>query len=245
MDLLAIDIGNTNVVFGLFKRGRLTKEWRVATERLSADQRIRQGISEYQDIGGIVVASVVPWANKIIKQWFPQAKFLNHKNIGIKIKTKKPAEVGIDRLVNALAAYKLYGGPAIIIDFGTATTFDVINNKGEYLGGAIAPGIVLARDALHQKTAKLPQISIAAPRNVVGKSTLEAMQSGLVFGYAALVEGMIERIRKRIRQRPRVIATGGLAELICHHTPVVATIDQQLTLKGLRLIGECLERRIK
>lgn len=237
--LLAIDIGNTSVHFGVFEGKKLLKEWREATDRISEHQHIRRRISEDQEIRDIVVSSVVPRANKFIRKSFPRARFVNHKNVGVKIKVKKPAEVGVDRLVNALATHKLYGGPAIIVDFGTATTFDVINAKGEYLGGAIAPGIALSRDILHERTARLPKIKIAAPRRVIGKSTIEAMQSGLVYGYAAMVEGMIHRMTRDSRLAARdpikVIATGGLARLICKHTDVIDTIDPELTLKGLML----------
>src|SRR3989338_1834500 len=192
--LLAIDVGNTSVHAGIFDGKKLVREKSWLTEGISEYQNIRQWVSGHQAIRSIVVASVVPKADKIIRKLFPQAVFVTHKNIGIKIKVRKPAEVGADRLVDALAAFKLYGGPAIIVDFGTATTFDVINGKGEYLGGAIAPGILLARDTLHARTAKLPRIEIKTPRNVIGKSTVEAMRSGLVFGYVAMVEGMVKKI---------------------------------------------------
>lgn len=204
------------------------------------DQKIRKGILGNRDIRDIIVSSVVPKADKVLRKMFPTAKFITYKNIGIKVKVKKPAEVGADRLVNACAAYKLYGGPAIIIDFGTATTFDVINAKGEYLGGAIAPGLELSRDILKERTAKLPKIEIKAPKNIIGKTTVEAMQSGLVFGYVSMVEGMAKRIKKSAFRNPhsaiKIIATGGLARLICQQTGIIDTIDDKLTLKGLRLL---------
>lgn len=226
------------------------KQWRVATAGISGNQEIRDWISGNQEIREIVVSSVVPKLNRVIKKWFPKALFVSHKNAGVKIKLKNPAEVGVDRLVNAVAAHALYGGPAIIIDFGTATTFDVINAKGEYLGGAIAPGIVLARDALHERTAKLPKIEIKAPKHVIGKSTTEAMQSGLVYGYAAMVEGMLKKIIKELTPLPpllsregekkgvscKVIATGGYAKLIGKYTKEIDIIDNELTLKGLKFI---------
>ena len=243
--LLAIDVGNTSVHFGLFADGGNTplRQWRVSTARISAQQNISLRRSEKQKIRITVVASVVPRANKILKKIFPQAIFVDYRNIGIRVMLKKPAEVGADRLVNARAVKELYGGPAIIVDFGTATTFDVINAKGDYLGGAIAPGILLARDTLHERTAKLPSIEIKAPHSVIGKSTVEAMQSGLVYGYAAMVEGMIKRLKTRDSRlgTPLVIATGGLARLICKQTTVVDRIDSELTLKGLKFIG--YERR--
>ncbi|MDD4179225.1 MAG: type III pantothenate kinase [Candidatus Margulisbacteria bacterium] len=237
--LLAIDVGNTSVHLGLFRGKTLVKEWRVATSRISGNQGIRKGVSGYSDIRDIIISSVVPKADIVLRKMFPAAKFVNYKNIGIKVKVKNPAEVGADRLVNALAAYKLYGGPAIIIDFGTATTFDVINAKGEYLGGAIAPGLELSRDILKERTAKLPKIEIKAPKNIIGKNTVEAMQSGLVFGYVAMVEGMVKRLRNanRVTRNASVVATGGLARLICQQTGIIDTIDDTLTLKGLRLLG--------
>ena len=252
--ILTIDIGNTTAHFGLFKKGKLLKEWRVSTGRISGDQGIRKGISGYKDISKVVVSSVVPSANKAIKKLFPQAVFVDHKNVGIRIKMKKPSEVGADRLVNALAAYILYRGPCIVVDFGTATTFDVISQKGEYLGGAIAPGVLLSRDCLHDRTAKLPLIEIKQPHRVIGKNTLEAMRSGLVYGYAGMVEGMIARIKSELTPYPplllregeqkgvslKVIATGGLAGLICKYTTVVDRIDDKLTLKGLRIIVDRL-----
>jgi type III pantothenate kinase len=232
--MLAIDVGNSSTTFGLFNGTDLVKVWRVETVKLGTRYRVPGGRS----IKEVIVASVVPKANKALKRRFPKARFVNYHDVGIKIKLKKPAEVGIDRLVNALAAIKLYGAPAIIVDFGTATTFDVVSAKGEYLGGAIAPGIMLSRDILHERTAKLPRIEIKAPRRVVGRSTVEAMQSGLVFGYVAMVEGMVKRILSKVRgprSKVAIIATGGLARLICKQTGVIDIIDDNLTLYGLRL----------
>lgn len=237
--LLAIDIGNTSVHAGVFEGNKLVKEKRWATERITEYPDIRDWVSGNQDIRDIIICSVVPRVSRLLKKWFPRAVFVDYKNIGIKIKVKKPSEVGADRLVNALAAQKLYGGPAIIVDFGTATTFDVINTKGEYLGGAIAPGILLARDTLHSRTAKLPRIAVKAPRSVIGKSTVEAMRSGLVFGYVGMVEGMIKRLKTQYshsHSKLNTIATGGLAPLICRQTSAIDSVDPHLTLKGLRLI---------
>ncbi|MDD5594427.1 MAG: type III pantothenate kinase [Candidatus Margulisbacteria bacterium] len=236
--ILTIDAGNTTVSFGLFEGKKLVRAWHVPTGRITGGRGTRDwGLGTRQ----IIISSVVPKVSKILKKTFPGALFVNHKNIGIKVRVAKPAQVGADRLVDALAAYKLYGGPAIVVDFGTATTFDVINARGDYLGGAIAPGILLARDTLYERTAKLPKIEIKAPKNVIGKNTVEAMRSGLVYGYAALVEGMIKRIISKFEIRNskfKVIATGGLALLICKQTDVIDIIDQGLTLKGLRMIGE-------
>ena len=236
--LLAVDIGNTSTHFGVFQGEKILREWRVMTEGISGDRDIRKRISGYKDIRKVIVSSVVPSANRFIRKLFPKAVFVDHKNIGIKIRLKKPSEVGADRLVDALAAYILYKGPCIVVDFGTATTSDVISQKGEYLGGAIAPGVLLSRDCLHDRTAKLPRIELKPPRRVIGKNTLEAMRSGLVYGYVAMVEGMIARIKAELTPYPPlVIATGGMAELICKYTTVVDKIDSRLTLKGLNYVG--------
>jgi type III pantothenate kinase len=202
-----------------------------------------------EKITAIVVASVVPPLNNKLKKTLRREYrvvpfFVTAENIpGLKVLLKNKKEIGADRVVDALAAYRWYGGPVIVVDFGTATTFDVISARGEYLGGAIAPGIALARDALYEQTAKLPRIKISAPKRLIGKNTVSAMQSGLVFGYVAMVEGMVARLKKASGLRPqasglKVIATGGLARLICKYTRVVDRIDTKLTLKGLNMIGE-------
>ncbi|MFA5112983.1 MAG: type III pantothenate kinase [Candidatus Margulisiibacteriota bacterium] len=229
--LLTIDVGNTSTTCGLFSGAKLVKTWRVATAQLP------RGLRDY-GAKEVIIGSVVPKADKTLRRRFPRARFVTYHDVGLKVKMARPAEVGIDRLVDALAAVKLYGAPAIIVDFGTATTFDVVSAKGEYLGGAIAPGIMLSRDILHERTAKLPRIDVKAPKHVVGKSTVEAMQSGLVFGYVAMVEGLIKHISSALGIRHsalKVIATGGLARLICKYTPVIDIIDDNLTLYGLRL----------
>jgi type III pantothenate kinase len=234
---LVIDLGNTNVVFGLFRGEKLVREWRFPTRPLKIP-KIRNKIET------VIVASVVPPLNKKLKtalrrQFGCKIHFVTADNIsGLKVRLKNKREVGADRVVDALAVYKLYGGPAIVVDFGTATTFDAISTKGEYLGGAIAPGISMARDALYEQAAKLPKIKISAPKRMVGKNTEAAMRSGLVYGYVAMVEGMVERFKKELGKKSKVIATGGLSRLICKYTKVVDRIDTKLTLKGLRMIGE-------
>jgi type III pantothenate kinase len=238
--LLTIDLGNTNVVFGLFKGRRLIREWRYPTEKLKIP-KIKAKLT------AVVIASVVPSLNKKLKTKVRRhckciPFFVTAENIpGLKVRLKKKKEIGADRVVDALAVYKLYGGPAIIVDFGTATTFDVVSERGEYLGGAIAPGISLARDSLYEKAAKLPRVNISAPKQIIGKNTVSAMQSGLVFGYVAMVEGMVAKIKSKIKNQKskiKVIATGGLSRLICKYTKVVDRIDTKLTLKGLQMIGE-------
>jgi type III pantothenate kinase len=231
--ILTIDLGNTNIVFALFKGKKITREWRFPTAKIKIP-KIKSKIS------AIIVASVVPNLNRKLKTALKKSfkcpiHYVTAKNIeGIKVCLKNKGEVGADRVVDALAAYRLYGGPCIVVDFGTATTFDLISKKGEYLGGAIAPGVDLARDALYEHAAKLPKIKIVAPKGIIGKDTKSAMQSGLVYGYAAMIEGMIARISSRAK----VIATGGLAPLICKYTKVVDRIDTKLTLKGLQMIGD-------
>jgi len=251
--LLVIDLGNTNVVFGLFRGKRLLKEWRYPTEKFKIP-KIRAKVR------AAVVASVVPFLDRRLKREL-KAKFgvnpffVTASNIpGLTVLVKNKKEIGADRVVDALAAYTLYKGPAIVVDFGTATTFDLVSAKGEYLGGAIAPGITLARDALYDRAAKLPKVKIKAPKRLIGNDTESAMQSGLVYGYVAMVEGMVARIKSEIlnsksetnskskirnsKQRVKIIATGGLAKLICKYTSVVDRIDDKLTLKGLQMIGE-------
>ena len=251
--ILTIDLGNTNVVFGLFKGKKLVKEWRYPTGKLKIP-KVRAKVE------GVVVASVVPSLNRklrmgIRKQYKCNPFFVTAENIpGLKVRLKNKREIGADRVVDALAALTLYEGPLVLVDFGTATTFDAISAKGEYLGGAIAPGITLARDALYEQAEKLPKIKISAPKQVIGRNTVSAMRSGLVYGYAAMVEGMVKRLKSEIlraevpqdevrnpKSEIKVIATGGLAPLICKYTKVVDRIDTKLTLKGLRMIADDLE----
>lgn len=240
--ILVIDLGNTNIVFGLFRGSSLIREWRYPTERFKIPA-IRARIKS------VLIASVVPSLDRrlktrIQKQFKCDPFFVTAQNIpGLKVRLKKKRQIGADRVVNALAAYTLYKGACIVVDFGTATTFDVVSAEGEYLGGAIAPGINLARDALYEQTAKLPRIKIAAPKRLIGNDTVSAMQSGLVFGYVAMVEGMITRIKSQIpnpKQKIKVIATGGFARLICKYTKVIDRIDTKLTLKGLRVAADDL-----
>jgi type III pantothenate kinase len=240
---LTVDIGNTTTRFGVFQGKTLRKTWIVKT----ADLNIWKPDKKIMQIKTII-ASVVPKADKVLRKKLPQVVFIKpgrFKRMRIRIRNRK--EVGADRVVNAYAAWKLYGAPAIVVDFGTATTFDIISKKGEYLGGAIAPGILLTRDVLHERTAKLPRIEIQAPRKIIGDSTKEAMRSGLLYGYVALVEGMLSRFKKvlgprrarssRPRSYVRVVGTGGLAKLIGKYAKGIDIIDQDLTLKGLREIA--------
>jgi type III pantothenate kinase len=238
--ILCVDVGNSDIVMGVFKGKRLLKQWRYPTSQYkipAVKSRLR----------AVVVASVVPMVDKDLKKRVQQQYqcpvfFVTAQNIpGLVIRLKNKKSIGADRVINVFAANALYGSPAIVVDFGTATTFDVISKDGEYLGGAIAPGITMARDALHAKTAKLPSIDLENPRKVIGNDTISAMQSGLVYGYAALVAGMIARLKKAMGVPVvKTIATGGLAPLVCKHTQVVDTIDITLTLKGLRMVANDL-----
>jgi len=245
--LLAIDVGNTNIVFGLFKGKKLVKTWRKKTRESGiGDWPARPGGSvKNKKIDGVIVASVVPKLNpvlrkKIKKSFELKPIFVTHKNIGLKIKLKSKGQVGADRLVDAYAALKIHGSPVIVVDFGTATTFCGVNKKGEYLGGVIAPGVLISRDALYEKTAKLPLVNFQFPRGIIGQSTVQAMLSGLYYGYVSMVEGMVWRIKNIIGKKAKVVATGGFAQMIRKKTKAFNVVDQNLTLKGLRMIWEDL-----
>ncbi len=252
--ILVFDIGNTNIVIGLFKDGLLLEKWRlISNSKKSIDDCAVDIIELFLDkkidclkIQGAIIASVVPILTNTILE--AVKKFISGKifvvgdpktKLDIKIELKNQNEVGHDRLINAIFAYKKFGGNLIVIDFGTATTFDVIGGKGEYLGGVIAPGVNLSLKALHDMTAQLPKINIKPQKNVIGKNTVEAMNSGVYFGYISLVEGMIEKIENELNHKTTKIITGGLSELfkdalkntINHHEP-------NLTLEGLRLAFE-------
>ncbi len=248
--LLVIDIGNSNIVIGVYNKDSLKHKWRLISDNnKSVDDYavdiIELFLTEKIDclkISGCIIASVVPNLNdkikKAISKFFSgKILLIGEKNVklDIKIKVKNPSEVGADRIINAIAAYKEFGGNLIVIDFGTATTFDVVGAKGEYLGGVISPGINLSLKALHDMTAKLPKIEVKKQKNVIGKNTVEAMNSGVYFGYISLVEGIIARIDKELKLKTTKIITGGLAELfkkelkIKHH-------KSNLTLDGLRQV---------
>jgi type III pantothenate kinase len=248
--LLAIDIGNTNITLGLYQTDHLGPRWRLATdhERMPDEFGIQfVGLLHHSgvrvdEIDGICLASVVPpITGKIIEAcrvYLHQEPLVVDAGVktGVRVRYDDPKAVGADRIVDAAAVQKLYGGPACVVDFGTATTFDAIAANGDYLGGAIAPGIGIAAEALFLRTAKLPRVDLQRPPNVIGKNTVHAMQSGLVFGYVALVEGMVKRFRAELGDKMKVIATGGLAEVIARETPVLEIIAPWLTLDGLNII---------
>src|SRR5438067_13477580 len=207
-------------------------------------QLIRQDGFDPKSVDGVVVASVVPPLNSALVQaiepYFDREPLVVGPGIktGLKIHYRDPKEVGADRIVAAMAAYRKYGGPLIIIDFGTGTTYDVVSREGDYLGGAIAPGMGISVEALYDRAARLQRVELKAPPTVIGRTTEESMQAGIIFGFTAQVEGMVARIRKELGASARVMATGGLAGLIAAETPVIELVDQRLMLEGLRLIHE-------
>ena len=250
--LLVIDAGNTNVTLGLFRDQDLIAQWRLLTDRRRSSNEygtevrnlFASGDVELSDIKGVVISSVVPPLDQRLKQmaedlfaWAPL--IVDHTtDTGLKILYDSPAEIGTDRIVDAVAAVAKYGAPCIVVDFGTATTFNAVNAAHEYLGGVIAPGIMISAEALFSRTAKLPRVEIKPPEKVIGSSTIGAMQSGLYHGYAGLVDGVLEKMIAEMNARPRVIATGGLAHVIAAASKFIADIDETLTLDGLRLIYE-------
>ena len=243
--LLAIDVGNTNVVFALYDGETQITQWRVETSNFNAEDKL--DVIEASKVSDVIVCSVVPDVNKIIER-ICQEKFniapvfITHENCGIDIDIDTPSQMGADRLVVAVAAYGFGHLPAIIVDLGTATTFDVINEKGVHCGGVIAPGINLSLAALEQAAAQLPDIEIAKTKNVIGKNTKDAMQSGIYWGYISLIEGLIEKLSGEISGKPHVIATGGLAPLFEQGTNKFDFVDSDLIMKGLVHIHKGLEK---
>jgi type III pantothenate kinase len=250
--LLTIDIGNTNITLGLYAGDTLGPRWRLATNhQRMADEYGILLINLFQNAGiapaqvqGIAVASVVPPLTSTLAQacekYLGQAPFVVDAGVktGVRVKYDDPKAVGADRVVDAAAVQKLYGGPACVVDMGTATTFDAISATGDYLGGAIAPGISIAAEALFQRTAKLPMVDLVRPPTAIGRNTVNAIQSGLLFGYVGLVEGMVARFRGELGPKMKVIATGGLADLIAAETKVIDIIAPWLTLDGLKIVWE-------
>lgn len=244
--LLAIDTGNTNTVFAVFKGDKLIENWRLQTENArSADeyavflqQVFALGNLELSDITDVIVGSVVPETEfhikRLCKKYLKiEPVFVTKDNVPIGIDSERPEDVGADRLINAVAVCVYHQSPAIVLDFGTATTFDVINADGNYAGGVIAPGVNLSINALHQAASKLPRISVQKPKSVIGKSTRHAMHSGIFWGYVSMIEGVIKRIKDEIGEDVYVIATGGLAPLFAESIDAIQAVDEELTLKGL------------
>lgn len=246
-----IDIGNSNTVLGVFENDQLLHEWRIRTEiNQTADEYgiLLKSLFDHKNISfsdfeGVIVSSVVPPIMSAVEEMCQKYFKLNPMFIGrkdvdllIKMNYPHPEEIGADRIVNAVGALHKYEAPLIIIDFGTATTFCYINEKGEYTGGLISPGIKISLEALYQKASKLPKVEIVNPKKVIGKSTITAMQSGIFYGYLTQIDGIIERIRKEVNREPTVIATGGLASLLAKDSEEIHYVEPHLTLMGLNVI---------
>lgn len=248
--LLAIDIGNTNVVVGVFDGKNLTANWRVGTNtQITSDEYAMifkdlfnfAGL-EFGRISGVIISTVVPPILPVMvemaRKYFRLEPMIVTHGIktGITIRYENPKELGADRIVNAAAAYRFYGGPLVIVDFGTATTFCAVTKEGEYLGGAITPGIRISAEALFQRASKLPRVELIKPGSVIGGDTITAMQAGIIYGYAGLVDGIVGRMKKELSLEAKVIATGGLAELVSPETETIQEVRPHLTLEGLALL---------
>ena len=251
--LLAVDVGNTHIVIGVFDGPKLLRDWRIRTEKnitedefyvlvknLFAEDGLHPG-----HLTGIIISCVVPPLVSILdtfcrKHLKHAPCWVNAESVGsMPIRYRNPYEVGADRIVNAVAAFHKYRSSLIVVDFGTATTFDVISEKGEYMGGAISPGIKIASEALYQQTSKLPRVEIfTPPPNVIGTDTENSLKSGIIFGYAGLVDGLVSRMKKELGSSPRVIATGGLAHLMYEVSETIEAVEPHLTLEGLRIISD-------
>ena len=250
--LLAIDVGNSKVAFGIFEGSELKTSLSVATSvHRQADEyaSLLFNLLPYHqvtkdDIKEAIMCSVVPPLVPVLQEVCLRYLGVSLLTIepgvrtGVRIALDNPREAGGDRIVNAAAAYRLYGGPAIVIDMGTATTFDVISKEGDYLGGAIAPGMEMATEGLYTRTARLPRIELVRPHNAIGKNTVNAMQSGVIFGYVGLVEGLVARIARELEGKAKVIATGSYADVIARETQVIEVVNRHLTLQGLQLIHD-------
>jgi type III pantothenate kinase len=250
--LLAVDIGNTNTVFGLFAGEELRVDWRIETrvERTGDEYAaLLRGLFELSqlrltEVTAGIISSVVPPATAPVERFFSRYLSITPLTVGPGIKTgmpilyENPREVGADRIVNAVAAFARHPQGAVVVDFGTATTFDVVTDKGEYAGGIIAPGLMVSADALFRSTAKLPRVEITRPKSVVGRNTVASIQAGLVFGYAGLVDAVVTRIRAEVSFSPKVVATGGLGPLIAKESATIEECDDLLTLRGLHILYE-------
>lgn len=253
--LLLIDVGNTNIVMGIYEGDEFKFSWRLGTKvartsdeyGLQVDSILRHYGVDVEDIKDVVLASVVPSIQHTLRTMC--TRYLGKEPMvigegtktGMKIKYDNPKEVGADRIVNAVAAYQRYGGPCIVIDIGTAISFDVINQEGDYLGGAIAPGIGISSEALFSRTSKLPKVELEEPKNVIGKNTVEAIQSGVVYGFIGLVDNVIDNILSEMKLKKKdvkIVATGGYAKLIASKSKYIEEYDYDITLQGMKMIYE-------
>ena len=245
--LLAVDVGNTQTALGLYPNHQLADHWRLATERsTTADELgvVLSGLLDLDSIDGICLSSTVP---VLVREWELLADKWVHAPVlvvgpgvrtGIPVRYDDPREVGPDRIVNAVAAKERYGAPVVVVDFGTSTNFDVVSPEGEYVGGVLAPGIEISMDALFARAARLVKVDYAAPPTVIGKTTVGGLQSGLVYGFAGQVDGIVGRIREELGVEARAVATGGLADLVAPHSRTIERVDPFLTLDGLRMVWE-------
>ena len=250
--LLVVDIGNSNIVLGTYENKELKRHWRISTDRQRTGDEYGMLINnlfgfhqlQFKDVEAIIISSVVPSLivpfSKMCERYFHIKPLVvgPGTKTGICIKYENPREVGADRIVNAVAAYHKYGGPLIIIDFGTATTFCALTEKGDYLGGAIAPGIGISSEALFQRTSKLPRIELKRPKSVICRNTVTSMQSGIIYGAAGQIDEIVRRMKEELGGEAQVIATGGLANLIAEVSSTIDAVEPFLTLEGLRLICE-------
>ncbi len=248
--LLAIDIGNTNTVLGMYQDGTLGRSWRLTTDKgrtvdeyaILIHDLFRLADIHFSDIDDVIISCVVPpilnTFEGLCRQYFDKKPYIVGPGIktGMPIHYDNPREVGADRIVNAVAAYEKFKRSLIIVDFGTATTFDFISARGEYQGGAIAPGVNVSAEALFERASKLPRVEIVRPPHVIAKTTVNSMQAGIFYGYLGLVEGIVSRMQQEARDEPLVVATGGLAGLMAENSTLIARVEPDLTLEGLRII---------
>jgi type III pantothenate kinase len=245
--LLTVDVGNTQTALGLYAGDVLAENWRLATERsTTADELgvLLSGLLDFESVDGICLASTVP---VLVREWQSLAdKWANAPLLvvgpgvktGVPIRYDDPREVGADRIVNAVAAFDRFGGPSVVVDFGTATTFDVVSAEATYEGGIIAPGLDIAAEALFSRAARLPRVDIRKPAHLIGTSTVGSMQSGIYYGYAGLVDGILTRMKRELTGLKRIVATGGYAALMAEVSQHIDEVDEELTLKGLKLVWD-------
>lgn len=250
--LLVMDVGNTNIVLGLYRKDELLHHWRLQTDRNATEDEYGMTLKnllfhesiQLDDIGGVIISSVVPpltfVLRKLTEKYLKQTPLVLGPGVktGLNIKYDNPREVGADRIANAVAALEIYGAPVIIVDFGTATTICFVDEQGNYIGGAITPGVNISAEALYQRTAKLTRVEILKPESVVGRNTVEAVQAGIYYGYVGVVDGIVSRMKALLNKRPKVVATGGLAQLICGDAETIDEVNLLLTLEGLKIIYE-------